>query len=232
MNVDLNLVNNCPPDSPILRFYGWNPNCVSIGANQSFDEIDKDKTSKDKIDIVKRPTGGRAIFHAEELTYSVVFPNVNLLGGKKLYEIISRSIVFGLRSYHQKLNDIELETSQPNFSELLVKPSGRVCFASTAKNEIKFQGKKIVGSAQRKIGLKILQHGSILIGSRHRQLVNYLIANNKQKKVIKTNLISKTTEIKTIINEDVDLMQLQNNIINGFEEFLGATFFTESLETI
>ncbi len=73
-----------------------------------------------------------------------------------------------LNIINPKLNDVELENSNPNFAELLKESSGSLCFASTAKSEIKFNGKKLVGSAQRKFGSTILQHGSILIRTYHK----------------------------------------------------------------
>ena len=231
MDFDIAMVRNSPPDSPILRFYGWNPYCISLGANQSFEEIDGRKSEDNNIDIVKRPTGGRAILHAEELTYSVVFPEVSQHGGKKIYEEISKSIVLGLRKYHPELNDVELEMNEPKFADLLKEPSGAICFASAAKSEIKFNDKKLVGSAQRKIGSKILQHGSILIGSKHREIVNYINMESKIKEKIETELLNKTIEIETIINDEVDLISLQNSIISGFEEYLNASFLSESIES-
>jgi lipoate-protein ligase A len=72
MEYDLSLLSNCKKDTAFLRFYGWQPECISLGANQSFDDIDLLLAKNNNIDVVKRPTGGRAILHADELTYSVV----------------------------------------------------------------------------------------------------------------------------------------------------------------
>ncbi|MDX1699301.1 MAG: hypothetical protein R3250_01725 [Melioribacteraceae bacterium] len=231
MNFDLDMVRNCPSDTHILRFYGWTPYCISLGSNQPFEDIDQGKAKNDNIDIVKRPTGGRAILHAEELTYSVVFPDDINFGGKKIYELISKSIVMGLKLYHSRLTEVELETQQPKFSELLKQPSGAVCFASASKSEIKYKDKKLVGSAQRKIGSKILQHGSILIGRKHRELVNYLSIESEHKNKIQSEIIKNTIELESIIGREIDLIRLQSSIISGFEEYLGATFLCESLET-
>jgi len=224
MDYDLSLVKNCKQNIPVLRFYGWSPFCISIGANQSVSEIDEKYASKKNVDIIKRPTGGRAILHAKELTYSVIMPNSKHSSSKKLYEDISTAIVYGLRKFDSKLNNVQLENTNPNFKELLKESSGALCFASTAKSEIKFMGKKLVGSAQRKLGTTILQHGSILIGQYHKSLVDFLNINEFEKSKLKLEINSKTTEIETIIERNVELNQLQDSIICGFENVLEANF--------
>jgi len=232
MEVDLDLVKNSKPDSPILRFYGWNPYCISLGANQSYNEINTSLANKNSIDVVKRPTGGRAILHAEELTYSVVMPNSNSVSGKILYEYISNAIVNGLRNYNEKLNKVELENKSPNFSNLLKESAGSLCFASTAKSEIKYDGKKLVGSAQRKLGSTILQHGSILIGDFHQNLVKFLNIEEEEKSKLEFEIAEKTTEISTILSEDVNINSLQEAIISGFENVFNAKFLFNDIKSI
>ncbi len=232
MDYDLQLVKQAEPDSAYLRFYGWKPYCISLGANQSLNEIKTEKASLDNIDIVKRPTGGRAILHAEELTYSVILPNIKTISGREIYENISNSIVTGLRFFDATLNEVSLENEQPKFRELLNQPAGALCFASTAKSEIKYKGKKLVGSAQRRIGTSLLQHGSILIGKYHQHLVDYLnIDNNEELLKLSTELNNKTTEIETILNKNIVLSNLQNSIIEGFENYLNIEFYSRLPQT-
>lgn len=232
MEYDLQLVKKVSQNSPILRFYGWKPFCISIGANQSYHEINTFLADKNHIDIVKRPTGGRAILHAEELTYSVIMPNCNEISGRKLYEAISLSIVFGLKKYNSKLDKVKLENGNPDFANLLKEESGSLCFASTAKSEIKFDGKKLVGSAQRKLGSTILQHGSILIGNYHKDLVNYLNVNEDAKLNLKNEIEERTIEICSIIDTDVKINDLQETIISGFENVLNAKFSKNNIELL
>jgi len=231
MELDLQLVNTCKSGEAYLRFYGWAPYCISLGANQSTNEINYEKAFRDNIDIVKRPTGGRAILHAEELTYSVVISNYKNLSGKILYNQISQAIVSGLKLFHNNLANVNLETVQPNFSEELSKPTGALCFASTAKSEIKFNSKKLVGSAQRKIGNTILQHGSILIGKFHNNLVNYLDIEKNKLKMLYNELENKTTELETIVGEKIHPVSLQKSIIKGFEKTFNIIFDTETQPT-
>ncbi len=224
MDFDLQLVKNCSSEEAFLRFYGWNPYCISIGANQSYDDINKNLAKINNIEIVKRPTGGRAILHSEELTYSVVIPNNKNVSGRIIYEQISEAIVWGLRNFDPELNSVILENHQPNFSELLNEPSGALCFASTAKSEIKYNGKKVVGSAQRKIGDKILQHGSILIGKNHKNIVDYLNVSEENKFDLKNELNNKTIELSTILKRNIEIFEIQQNIILGFENIFNTEF--------
>ncbi len=219
MEFDLDLVNNCDENSAYLRFYQWEPYCISLGANQSFEDINEYAADKNNIEVVKRPTGGRAILHAEELTYSVVMPlNKNEFTAKQLYEKISLALVDGLKKYSSHLNNVELENQQPHFPSLLKQQSGVLCFASTAKSEVKFEGKKLIGSAQRKMGDKILQHGSILCGNFHRKLPDYLNISDEIKPLLNNELDEHTTEIEKIIGNKVDYQKLTGCLVEAYEE--------------
>ncbi len=213
MQFDIDLTEKCRKGKNFLRLYRWDPYCISLGANQSFNDINVKLANSDNLDVVKRPTGGRAILHAEELTYSVVMPLINRLTPKEAYLKVSRALVTGLSMYHPLLGGVDLQTDQPDFRELLQKPEGKLCFASAAKNEITYSGKKLVGSAQRKIGNIILQHGSILCGPYHKKLANYLPADEMQF----SNLDENTCDIKSILDESVDYEELSNCIKVGFE---------------
>lgn len=221
MDFDLDLVSKCGTDEAFFRLYRWEPYSISLGANQNFSDIDLEKSAQENIDVVKRPTGGRAILHAEEITYSVVLPISQIKSAKEIYKKISNALVKGLELYNPLLGRSELENVQPSFPQLLQQPSGVLCFGSTAKNEVKYNGRKIIGSAQRKMSNCILQHGSILCGTFHRKLVDYLKADEKIKQNLFTELESKTIEIETILNEKVDYQKLSECLKDGFEEYWG-----------
>jgi lipoate-protein ligase A len=218
MQFDLELANKCKNDEAFFRLYRWQPYCISLGANQSFDDINLVKTKEDGIDVVKRPTGGRAILHAEEWTYSVIYPMNYEYSPKEIYFKISKALMKGLEQYNPIFANSELENVQPNFPKLLEEPSGVLCFASTAKNEVKFNGKKLIGSAQRKLNNSILQHGSILCGTFHQKLADYLRVDKETKINLHSELISKTIEIETILNEKVDYEKLKSCLVQGFEK--------------
>jgi lipoyl(octanoyl) transferase len=227
MQFDLQLAKNCGTDEAFFRLYRWKPFCISLGANQSFDDIDLTKTKTAGIEIVKRPTGGRAILHAEEWTYSVVIPFNYELSPREIYTLISQALIRGLNYYNPLLAQSELENVQPNFPKLLEEPTGVLCFASTAKNEVKFNGKKLIGSAQRKLNKTILQHGSILCGKFHQKLAEYLNVDVQTKELLKKELTEKTTELETILNEKINYDALKSCLVRGFENEWDIQFLKE-----
>ncbi|MEW6194439.1 MAG: hypothetical protein AB1521_04680 [Bacteroidota bacterium] len=224
MEFDIELARSCKPEEAYFRLYRWSPYCISLGANQSFNDVNQDLASSDKLDVVKRPTGGRAILHAEEITYSVIIPYPQISSAKEIYQRISTALVKGLEYYNPVLAKADLENSQPNFPKLLNEPSGVLCFGSTAKNEVKYNGKKLIGSAQRKLDSVILQHGSILCGTYHKKLVKYINAGDAIKRSLETDINDRTTEIETILNSKVDYELLCNCLKVGFESTWGIIF--------
>jgi len=95
MSFDLYLAEMAADGRCFLRFYRWNPYCISLGATQKIEEINQELAKKDNIDIARRPTGGRAILHAEEVTYSIVLPANSGISAKELYEKTSKAIIKG-----------------------------------------------------------------------------------------------------------------------------------------
>jgi len=224
MEYDLMLADKCSENEAYLRFYQWDPPCISIGVHQSFDDLNLNKIKFDGLDMVKRPTGGRAILHSEELTYSVVIPASTNLTGEEIYNKISLSLVKGLQLFDPKLMKLELEEIQPDFKSRYQSSSGIICFTSTAKHEVKYNGKKLVGSAQRKFSNSILQHGSILIGKSHAKLVDYLNLDFSELERLKTEITGKTIELETILNYSIDLKKIISSIVLGFEQVWGNNF--------
>jgi len=226
MNYDLELVRNFS-DSPILRVYQWEPYCISLGANQDFSSVDQEKTSADGFDIVKRPTGGRAILHAEELTYSVVYPISTEKSPKQIYREINLALKNGLINYNSILGKIELEHTQPHFPSFYKDAKSTLCFAVSAMNELNYEGKKVAGSAQRKIGNIILQHGSILCGSFHKRIIDYLNLPAEKVEKIKNEIEQTTTELETILNEKISYTKLSQALKTGFENHFNIKFEEE-----
>src|SRR5205809_901778 len=147
---------------PTLRFYAWTPPCLSLGYFQPFDVVDIDGCRALGVEVVRRPTGGRAILHDRELTYSVALP-APVLGqdGGVLpsYYRLSLALQDGLRRLGVPAT---LAPESPGSSAA----HGPVCFDRPSAHEILLHGRKLVGSAQTRRGGGLLQHGSILIEPR------------------------------------------------------------------
>jgi lipoate-protein ligase A len=152
---------------PTLRFYQWSPPCLSLGYFQPFDVVDVNGCRALGVEVVRRPTGGRAILHDRELTYSVTLP-ASALGpdGGVLpsYYRLSLALQDGLRRLGvPAMLAPESAASGPPVH-------GPVCFDRPSAHEILLEGRKLVGSAQMRRCGALLQHGSILIEPRFDRL--------------------------------------------------------------
>ena len=148
---------------PTLRLYAWNPPCLSLGYAQPFSDVDLNALAKRGWELVRRPTGGRAILHTDELTYSVSGPaNEPRLTGSVLesYQVLSQALLAALHSLAIPAEAHEKPLVAPGAD-----PKGPVCFEVPSNYEITVGGKKLVGSAQARRKQGVLQHGSLpLVG--------------------------------------------------------------------
>ncbi|MEX0602930.1 MAG: lipoate--protein ligase family protein, partial [Bacteroidota bacterium] len=211
--------------SPTLRVYGWSPPAVSLGWNQDIGEIDRDAASRDGVDVVRRPTGGRAILHDQEVTYAVIMRSDGN-GIAAVYRTISEALVAGLKTLGV---DAKLERSQPDFPSVYRDPTGTACFSVSARHEIVVDGKKLVGSAQRRFpgggGPEVvLQHGSILLGPGHRRLSRYLSIPDEQRRRIASVLGARTTDLAEILHSPPSFDEVADAIRRGFELSWGIAF--------
>ncbi len=228
MDFDMMLAKSLNSNEAILRLYQWKPNCISLGTNQSEGSLKLKKIITNNIDVVKRPTGGRAILHSEELTYSVIYPICNKFPPKELYREINLALKKGLIMFNSILENIKLEYVQPHFPSFYKKDKSVVCFAVSSKDEINFEGKKIVGSAQRKMRNVILQHGSILCGGKHKEITEYLNLPEESLREIRNEINYNTTDLNEILKENINIEGLISSIKRGFETHFNFVF--ENLE--
>jgi len=217
MEKDIFLAENISSNEIILRFYRWQPYCISLGANQKFNDINLADAKRDGLDMVKRPTGGRAVLHSEELTYSVIFPE-GFLTPRQIYNEVNFALKRGLVMYDFNLSEIELE-NQNNLSRMYKESKTITCFSTSAKSELKYKGKKLVGSAQRKFKNSILQHGSILCGNFHKRIINYLNIDESQREIIKKQMDNRTIDLNEILNQNIDYDKLIASLATGFDEY-------------
>lgn len=142
----------------VLRLYGWDRPTVSLGRNEPGKRLyDIDRAREAGIPFVRRPTGGRAVLHSDELTYAVVAPLRALGGLRQVYERVNKGLMMGLRALGA---DVELASSSGTAS----KPDAGPCFREPAIGEVTAGGRKLIGSAQVRMGDGFLQHGSLLLG--------------------------------------------------------------------
>ena len=234
MQYDVHLANKKEQEVAILRLYRWTPYCISLGANQQAESINISKAKKNLIDVVNRPTGGRAILHAEELTYSIIYPASHNLSPRQLYHEINSALKAGLINYNPVFQEIELENLQPDFTGFYNQKVSELCFAVSAKSELKFNGKKLVGSAQRKMDKTILQHGSILCGEYHTKIVDYLNYSASQIEKMRDEINATTIDMKSILGEDINYDRLIDSIRFGIQKQFKMNFksLSEEIDSI
>jgi len=177
-----------PGDPPVLRLYRWEPPAVSFGYNQREQDFDPARVAAHRFDLVRRPTGGRAILHAEEITYAVIGDSPSDLFGPSLhstYMKINEALVAFLRGLGY--------AAEISGGEERHELRGAVCFKSAGQHEIRIGGQKLVGSAQRRRGGRFLQHGSLLTGPQHAALVDCLVP--ERRSVTKEQLLALTTDL-------------------------------------
>lgn len=160
MEMDLSMLYKSIETSscPILRIYQWKPSAVSLGCNQNTDDVNIEFCKENNIDIVKRPTGGRAVFHQGDVTYSFVISSKLLKDGdsvNKSYKEISSALILGLKELG--VNDVYIAESTIPYTK------SKACMAISTGADLEYRGHKIAGSAQLRKNGYILQHGSILL---------------------------------------------------------------------
>lgn len=167
---------------PTLRFYGWRPPALSLGYAQKADrEVDLEACRRSGVDVVRRPTGGRAVLHDREVTYSVVI-STELFPGSvvETYRRLSAGLVEGLR-----LLGLGAEVQEGPPREGL---RTAACFDTPSWYELVVAGRKVVGSAQvRRLGV-LLQHGSVPLEFSAAQLVGLLKLPEGLRRRLEENL--------------------------------------------
>lgn len=159
MDIDAQLLEDAVSSNQknaVFRLYGWNPPCISLGRNQDDSFLDKDFLRKNNIDVVRRLTGGRALLHDNEITYSFICSVDYLENGEHIvssYKEISQILI----DKFKKLGiDLDFGTAKP------VKTGFDYCMLISTGADLCYKNKKLIGSAQCRKSGYILQHGSIL----------------------------------------------------------------------
>ena len=141
----------------ILRLYAWDPHCLSFGRHEpAARRYDRDRIAAAGLDCVRRPTGGRAVWHARELTYAVAAPEALLGGLRQAYQQIHGWLATAIRILGAPA---ELAASHARAP----RPGDGACFAAPVGGEVMVNEWKVVGSAQVRIQDALLQHGSMLL---------------------------------------------------------------------
>jgi len=187
-----------------FRTYMWKPWAVSLGRHQSVDAIDADIARSKNIDVVVRPTGGRAVLHAEELTYCIVARGRPRAIYARVHEVLSQALrSLGAKDLHDETDEHLVRQHYRSSS-----PLGQACFAANAQHEVLFEGRKIIGSAQRIVDGVVLQHGSILCGDAHLMLAE-LVRSVDDRSAFRNQLNSASASLSQVLQRAVDPSEVQ-----------------------
>lgn len=147
-----------PAGCAVLRLYRWERPTLSLGRNEpARGRYARERVAQLGLDVVRRPTGGRAVLHWRELTYAVAAPARALGGPRSAYRLVHEMLAKSLAS-------LGLPAEIAPDPDLAAPLHAGPCFRAPAGGEIVALGRKLVGSAQLRVGEVLLQHGSILVG--------------------------------------------------------------------
>jgi lipoate-protein ligase A len=225
----------CGKSQPTLRLYAWNPPCLSLGHAQSFADVDMERVKANGWEVVRRMTGGRAILHTDELTYSVTgHAGEPVLAGGILesYNRLAQALMFAMREL-----GLPVEMKEDVGHASSVTPANQsshaksvtyinpVCFEVPSTYEITVEGKKLIGSAQARKKEGVLQHGSLpLTGDLTRICQALIFKDEAARKIAAQRLLDRATTVQSIIGVETDWETAAQAFVHGFEAQLGISF--------
>jgi lipoate-protein ligase A len=210
--------------SPTLRLYAWHPPCLSLGRAQSFNDADAPRLKANGWEVVRRLTGGRAILHTDELTYSVIgsADEPAFAGGVlESYNRIAQALLFAVREL-----GLPVEMKAGHVSSAI----NPVCFEAPSAYEIIVNGKKLIGSAQARRRDGVLQHGSLpLAGDLTRVCQALTFTNEAERELAAQRLLKRATTMASAWGEEINWETVAQSYVRGFETQLGIRFEREEL---
>lgn len=222
MGVDEALATLCR-DRPILRFYSWKAPTLSIGYFQRSSDIDLGACHASSVCLVRRPTGGRAVLHQRDLTYSLVIP------------LRPPWTEFSIAESYRRINSclkLGLETlGLAATIGMAPGPAGRAqspfCFSAIARHEVLVGGRKVIGSAQRRFPSALLQQGSILLDFDPAEL---LLLLRHQGRASTVDALGMVGTLREAIGRFPDRVDVEGAIREGFACGMGVEFAEATLE--
>lgn len=207
---------------PTLRLYAWYPPTLSLGYAQPIADVDRPTLESHGWQLVRRPTGGRAILHTDELTYAVIAPSnePRLAGGVlESYQRISQALLHAL----QRLA-LPAEAQENPDLPLDADTSAPVCFEVPSNYEITVAGKKLIGSAQARRRSGVLQHGTLpLYGDLTRITQALAFPTESARQQAARRLLARATTVEQVLARKVDWGAAAQAFIIAFTEQLNLT---------
>ena len=201
--------------TPSVRLFRWEPACLSLGVGQSASDADRDLLQQHGWHIVRRMTGGRAILHTDEITYSVALPNDHPLVAGTIVDSYRRISKGLLRALELLGMNAQAEPQALDAPKL----TGPVCFEVPSNYEIAADGKKMLGSAQVRKHSGMLQHGSLpLTGDLSRICDALVFADQAGRDDAKQRVLTRAITLHDALGRNVTWDEAADAIIQAFEE--------------
>lgn len=205
---------------PTLRLYAWDPACLSLGHAQPFSDVDVSRLKERSWEVVRRATGGRAILHTDELTYSIIAPNDEpSVAGTVLesYNRLAQALLLAVK----KLDlPVEMKEGKADGNGA----SNPICFEVPSTYEITVAGKKLIGSAQARKKEGVLQHGSLpLTGDLARICQALVFENETAREDASKRLLRRAATAESALGRAVSWETAAQAFIHAFESQLGLS---------
>lgn len=201
---------------PTLRMYGWQPICLSLGYGQRTAEVDAEVLAARGWDMVRRPSGGKAILHGDELTYSLCLPLGHALARGDVvasYRRISAGLLAALRILGMSAQ-AEAMPADANASS-----AGPVCFVLPSHYEIAVGGRKLIGSAQLRRGGALLQHGTLPLRGDIGRICDALVFPSSSARERERRLVrQRATTLSDSLGRDVGWDEAAEALVQGFAQ--------------
>jgi len=220
---------------PVLRLYAWEPPCLSLGYTQPYADADLARLAERGWDLVRRPTGGRAILHTDELTYAVIGPETEpRLAGSVLesYKRLAAALLAALRLLgipaEAKPDPLSIPTNLPAAERL--KQEGPVCFEVPSQYEITAGEKKLVGSAQARRREGVLQHGSLPLSGDLGRITQALVyPDEAARSAAAARLLERAATAQDLLGEVPSWKTAAGAFVSAFSQTLNLDFVEEPL---
>jgi lipoate-protein ligase A len=207
---------------PTLRLYAWEPPCLSLGYAQPFADVDTARLEGRGWDVVRRPTGGRAILHTDELTYSITAPLDEPRVAGSVLESYNRLATALLKAV--QLLDVPVAMTDGSAHGGNAAP-GPVCFEVPSAYEITVNGKKLIGSAQARRRDGVLQHGTLPLSGDLARITEALVfADEELRAHAALHLLERATTVETALGSQVSREAANQAFVRAFESDLGIVF--------
>lgn len=204
---------------PTLRLYAWTPACLSLGYAQPYADVDAQRLKSHGWEVVRRATGGRAILHTDELTYSVIAPNDEpRVAGSVLesYNRLAQALLLAV-----KYLDVPVKMEEVTAQDSILRHNP-VCFEVPSTYEITVDGKKLIGSAQARKKEGVLQHGSLpLTGDLTRICQALAFESEAAREDASKRLLERATTVEGALGREVSWEEARQAYVRAFEAQLG-----------